>query len=121
MRKIPLSVLKPIAAGPWRSDEFSLNIFDATFAMKYDPKNPNQSPSSYCLKDDDSNGLTKKELKDIIKSGAIDPSLFKNTTVNEHWMHSYEQFAATVEVAWQVHLDQISKLLATPLGHFQNH
>jgi hypothetical protein len=60
--------------------------------------------------------LSRTELRAIVRDDAIQPEMYNGAAVNQHWLHSLEQFYAEVTVAWQEHCRRTDALLGTPSG-----
>jgi hypothetical protein len=61
--------------------------------------------------------ITREGLVGIIREGAIHPDFYIGADwVNQHWLHSLQQFYAEKSVAWRQHCERTDALLGTPSG-----
>lgn len=113
---IPIEVLKPLAAGVWKSDEYACNKFATLIKSHHESDHQHGLTCFYETTSKFAIGITSDELSEIVEAGAIDPSFHFGTRVNQHWEHSLEQFYAVVTKEWNEHLSRTAALLGTPSG-----
>jgi hypothetical protein len=118
MSNIPLAVLKPLTEA-WDSSEYALNKFATQIENHSHADNKTGTTSRYFFSDSHAGMeemLTKKELAAIIKSGII-PDAFYNEHenggsigLNQHYLHSLEQFYAHCQAEWDKHLTRTNAI-----------
>lgn len=117
---IPLAVLKPLAKGPWKYDDWSLTQFAWALEIHREGDWRSGQTSYYAMHDDcNSDMMTTAELKAIIKADAIDPAFYNADNgygLNQHWLHSMCQFYAECTKAWIEHEKRTQAILGTPAG-----
>lgn len=115
---IPKTILAPLSKTAWSHDSYSLRKFETLLQHHAAADQMDDATCCYHLSDDTevSNTITASELRAIAREGAIQPSMHSDTAVNQHWLHSLEQFYAEVTVAWQRHQQRTDALAGTPAG-----
>ncbi|MDA8348207.1 MAG: hypothetical protein M0038_05290 [Pseudomonadota bacterium] len=115
---IQKSILAPLAKTAWSHDAFSLHKFGTLLQHHAEADLTDGATCCYHLSDDKevSNTITACELRAIVNEGAIQPNMHYGDAVNQHWLHSLEQFYAEVTVAWQAHQQRTDALAGTPAG-----
>lgn len=117
---IPLAVLKPLAKGPWKYDDYALTQFATVLESHHKNDMRDGGTCTYVLGamgggfNDDM--MTLGELKAIVKAGAIDQTFHTEHGVNQHWLHSMCQFYAECTKAWIEHEKRTQAILGTPAG-----
>jgi len=114
-KPIPLAVLKPLSTSLWKYDDYSQGKF-ATMTEWHRDRETNCACAYFLRDDTDGELLTLSEFKAIVKAGAVDPAFHYQTGVNQHWLHSLEQFYAVVYKEWRAHEARTKALLGTPSG-----
>ena len=119
--KVPMSILKILANGPWMHDESSLNIFDWALSIHKDGDARDKVTCKYAPKSEAFNGyngaLTEKEMKSIIDEGVIDDCFYDDKLcINQHYSHSLQQFFAVCTKEWENHVNRTNKLIGTASG-----
>ena len=61
-----------------------------------------------------SDSLSHQEFVELLPF--IPPELADETGVNQHYMHSLEQFYAIVQKEWDAHVKRTNALIGTPMG-----
>ncbi|MDA8351290.1 MAG: hypothetical protein ACYCV6_01800 [Steroidobacteraceae bacterium] len=118
-KPIPNAVLAPLTKTPWAYDEWSLSKFATLLEHHADADRREGGTCSYILSDvTDEAGekLRRSELAAMVREGAIPTEMHDGDAVNQHWLHSLEQFYAEVTVAWQEHCRRTDALIGTPAG-----
>ncbi len=120
-KPIPLAVLAPLAASPWPHDAYNLGKFAEMLAHHAEGDKRSGLTSSYILRPGEGDeGLTAEEMRAIALAGAVPDGMYRegkeSVGVNQHWLHSLEQFYAEVTVAWQAHVKRTEALVGTPAG-----
>lgn len=126
IKPIPLAVLKPLAAGPYKADaEWSLIQFATALEWHRERDARSGLTCKYAVSAEGSSGnmLNSTELKAIITADAIDPEFYCSTGdrygVNQHWLHSLMQFYAECTKAWEEHEARTQALIGTPAGRIK--
>jgi len=126
MTNIPIAILKPLTE-KWDSDDYSLNKFAWGIEVHFDADKETNTTSRYSISDnscDPTQTLNKKQLAAIIKTGII-PAVFYNEHetsngdyigLNQHYLHSLEQFYAHCQAEWDKHIARTDALIGTPAG-----
>ncbi|MFA5127317.1 MAG: hypothetical protein WC465_04980 [Patescibacteria group bacterium] len=122
-KNIPQAFLAPVINTKWVHDEGSKNKFKQ--ALEYHSKKDRESGYTcrYFLRDKNQNDmLTRTELLNMIKTKLV-PDCFYNDNngydiieINQHYMHSLEEFYAHVQNEWNNHLERTNKLIGTDAG-----
>lgn len=116
-KPIPLSALSPLTTTLWRSDDFSLGKFAQHLASH---ESADREAGVTCRYDLDvfTCSLTPDEVRAMIADDVIDPVFHADDgqSVNQHWLHSMDQFYAEVTKAWRNHLDRTNAIIGTPAG-----
>lgn len=115
-KPIPRSILTPLTKTLWAHDDWSLGKFRRLLEHHADADRRDGLTCAYFLSDSAGAILTRTELSAIVRDGAIQPEMYNGAAVNQHWLHSLEQFYADVTVAWQEHVRRTDALLGTPAG-----
>jgi len=118
-KPIPKSVLAALAKTPWAHDEWSLGKFATLLEHHADADRRDGLTCSYVLceaTDEAGERLKRSELRAMVLEGAIPPEMHDGDAVNQHWLHSLEQFYAEATVAWQEHCRRTEALIGTPAG-----
>ena len=117
-KPIPRSILAPLEATAWAHEEYSLHKFRTLLAHHAEADRADGATCCYVVSDvpDDCSGLTGAEFRAMVCEGAIPPEMHAASSVNQHWLHSLEQFYAEVTIAWQRHSQRIAELNGTPAG-----
>ncbi len=118
IKPIPKSILAPLAKTAWSHDAYSLHKFETLLQHHAAADQMDGVTCWYRLSDSlpGFDSLTASELRAIAREGAIQPSMHRDTAVNQHWLHSLEQFYAEVTVAWQRHQQRTDALAGAPAG-----
>lgn len=122
MKPIPKSVLAALGASVWKHEPYDLNKFQGLVELHAQGDARSGCTSVYHLSDkradDFSESISASELQAMIRDGAIPEWAHtpQGTGVNQHWLHSLEQFYAECTVAWQKHQKRTDALRGTPAG-----
>ncbi len=115
VKPIPKSILNALGRGPWRCRKEDLNKFVTWLTWHAEGDKRDGVTCAYrvgVLGD----SLTAVEMSSIVKEGAIQPEMHRNGCVNQHWLHSLEQFYAECSAAWNAHVRRTDALIGTPAG-----
>lgn len=120
-KPIPRAVLEPLASSAWRADEYSLGKFADLLATHANTDQRAGLTSAYWLRSGrDDGSLSGEEMRAIASAGLVPAGMYREGAeavgINQHWLHSLEQFYAEVTVAWQKHQKRTSALVGTPAG-----
>lgn len=115
VKPIPKSILNALGRGAWSCRHEDLNKFVTwlTWHAAGDMRDGQTSSYRVGVSDD---SLTTAEMDSIIREGAIQPEMHRNGCVNQHWLHSLEQFYAECSAAWNAHVRRTDALIGTPAG-----
>ena len=126
-QNIPEAFLKPIMQSKWKCGEYDLNKFESVLSSHLVSDKQGGSACFYVISSTDpAEGMLKRsELAPMINSGRIPQNFYRTTKdgaicINEHYLHSLEQFYAHVQQAWDSHLDRTNKLINQPSGQVAN-
>jgi hypothetical protein len=124
MSNIPMAILSPLTEA-WDSSDYALNKFEELIEDHAEEDKKTNTTCRYFISDDScdpAQTLNKKQLSAIIKTGII-PAVFYNEHENEgciglnqHYLHSLEQFYAHCQAEWDKHLTRTDALIGTPAG-----
>lgn len=122
-QNIPEAFLKPIIESKWKTGEYDLNKFEHILSSHQVSDNQGGSACYYIISSaDPAEGMLKRsELAPMINSGRIPTNFYSSNEdgaicINEHYMHSMEQFYAHVQKAWDAHLERTDRLVGKPSG-----
>ncbi len=113
---IPKSILAPLARSPWQHDEYSITKFEHCLEVHAEEDRSTGITCKYNLAGTFMATLDAKELAALVKAGAIKADFVDGTWVNQHWLHSLEQFYAVAYREWLAHLKRTDALIGTPAG-----
>ncbi len=118
-KPIPQSILAPLTKTSWAHDQWSRGKFATLLEHHAEADRRDGLTCCYALSaatDDNGQRLTRSEFRALVREGVIPPEMHDGDAVNQHWMHSLEQFYAEVTVAWQEHCRRTDELIGTPAG-----
>lgn len=122
-KPIPKSVLAALGASVWKHEQHDLDKFQRLVEIHAHGDARHGCTSVYHLSDkrgenDFLESISGAELQAMIRDGATPEWAHtpKGTGVNQHWLHSLEQFFAECTVAWQKHQERTDALRGTPAG-----
>ncbi|MGC8520130.1 MAG: hypothetical protein ACP5P4_16685 [Steroidobacteraceae bacterium] len=115
-KPIPRSVVAPLTKTRWAHDRWSLNKFRTMLEHHANADRLDGLTCAYFLSESAGEFLSPAELRAIVRDDAIQPEMYNGAAVNQHWLHSLEQFYAEVTFAWQEHCRRTDALLGTPSG-----
>ncbi len=117
-KPIPRSILAPLAATAWAHDDYSLHKFGNLLAHHAAADRADGATCCYVVSDapGDCCSLTGAEFRAMVREGAIPPDMHGANALNQHWLHSLEQFYAEATVAWQQHCQRAAELTGRPAG-----
>lgn len=127
-KPIPKAILAPLAKYIWKCDGWSLGKFASLIESHAKKDEQDGCTVQQRLPEDYSYHLsatiTATEFAKMVKQGAVRPEFHRQERggspwVNQHWLHSLEQFYAEVIVAWHRHLERTDALIGTPAGRIR--
>lgn len=125
LKPIPVAALAPLSRCAWRHDDADLRKFAELVEHHAEGDNRDGCTSAYWLRSDrEAESLSAEELQAMARDGTVPAQMCKQGNeaigVNQHWLHSLEQFYAEVTVAWQAHVERTNALLDTPAGRINS-
>jgi hypothetical protein len=112
---IPKSVLNSLSNGPWKHSEHETTKFKILLG-KHKPMDDQLGITSAYNLNNLEGSLTTDDLSRMVAEGVLPPDFHKGVFVNQHWLHSMEQFFAECTVAWNNHVERTNALIGTPSG-----
>ncbi|MDD4893550.1 MAG: hypothetical protein PHH73_06070 [Candidatus Rickettsiella isopodorum] len=123
LKNIPTEFLQPLIDYRFQSDDWSSNKFKTLIEDHKDKDNKSGYTCRYILRNEiNSAMITKNEFEKMIKTGLISEDFYNNKTgydhieVNQHYIHSLDQFYAVCQKEWDKHLERTENILNTPAG-----
>ena len=110
---IPEAMLAPLVNTRWKTDKYRLNIFKIRLE-NHRPADEEEGFTSHYL-NLEYLGVTDEEL-DAIREVMPSAFLADDDGINQHYLHSLEQFYAETQKAWNEHVERTEALLGTPAG-----
>ena len=117
---IAASVFAPLTSTRWRSDDYQLHKFETSLETH---KREDGRDGHTCVYDlspgmceQFNNSILNAEFKALRKDGVIPTEFYNGDCVNQHWLHSLEQFYSAVTHEWKKHIARTEALVGTPAG-----
>lgn len=114
-KPIPHAILAPLAEAVWMHDEYSRTKFAEMLKSHARGDARSDCTSAYNLANY-GDSISASDLHRMVQEGAIRPEFFSGSAVNQHWLHSLEQFYAVVFHEWAEHLRRTDAIIGTPAG-----
>jgi hypothetical protein len=114
MKAIPKPVLDALGKGPWTIDR--LDDFERLRLSNLDDDRRDGFTAIYGFSKGgyESLGISFEEIKELELIGGIPSCMYSTSeggfSVNQHFIHSLEQFMRNAQAQWQAHLERIEKL-----------
>jgi hypothetical protein len=117
---IPNSILAPLQASGWMHDDYSVSKFQTQLDGHAEGDRLDGMTCAYNIEAAAGLGLiTLDELKAMVRENAVQPDFVDGTQVNQHWLHSLEQFYAVTYREWLAHLKRTNALIGTAQGRIR--
>lgn len=113
MPKIDSAFLRPVI-----NDDFDLSperktLFD-NMLKHHRHRDIDNGRTSFYIMNKNNPVLTNEEWQEIKK--LIDPVFVQDDFLNQHYLHSLEQFYSIVQMEWVNHIERTNALIGTPQG-----
>jgi len=125
MKKIPSAFLSPLSNTTWSTCDYTLGKFNQMIKHHRLCDLRSGRTSNYVFRAESSgfwDGLTYAEVAPMVKH--IDAEFVavhgKTVQINQHYIHSLEQFYGHVQKQWGEHLKRTTALIGTPAGKIHN-
>jgi hypothetical protein len=117
-KPIPTQVINLLKGEVWLSDDYDLTKFKVTLEYHSDHDNRDGCTAQYWVPDTGSRDTPP--IRKLLESGVVHPDFYQllegRAGVNQHYLHSLEQFFGQCQRAWDEHQDRTYALINTPAG-----
>lgn len=112
---IPAVVATELYSRAWCTDKYSRGKFKEMLKFDEIADAKQGSTSMYIVRRDENDFLAKMADAELIPSEMyfIEKG---NICINQHWLHSLQQFFAVCQNEWDDHQHRTSQLIGTPQG-----
>lgn len=116
--KIPKSILAPLSKYLWACSDFDCSAFETWLKHHQRADSESGCTCAYHLSaySEVFDGLPATDFEAMRRDGAVPPIFHHGNSVNQHWLHSLNQFYAVVYREWKLHLKRTGDLVGTPAG-----